>query len=301
MKSNKKMGLVQKRDMMGYTFIIHWAIGLLLFFGIPVFTSIMYSFNDVTMGATGLESKFVGLKHFNNILVKDPNYVNNIRDSMVNILYSLPIIIALSLILAVVLNQKFYGRTIFRAIFFLPVIFGSSVIMSVLTCKEVNAPLFVAQSGAEYTYGGLIDFRTILGNLNLPDQISAVLQSLLGNIFGIIWNCGVQTILFLSGLQSIPVSLYEVSKVEGASKWEEFWFITIPSLRNIISLVIIYTMIQQFTASDNSVMSQALVLLRDKLIYDESSAMLWLYFVIALAIIGIILGAYQRFAVKRWE
>ena len=301
MKKKKTMGLVEKRDMIGYTFVAHWAIGLILFFILPVLTSIRYSFNNVDIGNEGVVYEFVGLKHFKYILAEDPNFVNNMRDSITSILYSLPIILALSLILAVVLNQKFRGRTFFRAVFFLPVIFGSSVIMTVLTSQEVNASLFVAQSGAEYTYGGLIDFRAILSELNLPDQISTILQDLLSDVFGIIWSCGVQTILFLAGLQSIPTSLYEVSKVEGASKWEEFWFITIPSLRNIITLVIIYTMIQLLTATDNSVMQQAFILLRDKLVYDVSSAMLWFYFIIVLIVIGAVIAAYQHFAVKRWE
>ena len=244
MKKKIAIGLVQKRDMMGYTFIVHWAIGLLVFFILPIITSIRYSFNDVNIGNEGVEYKYAGLKHFQYILSEDPNFVNNMRDSITSILYSLPIILALSLILAVVLNQKFLGRTVFRAVFFLPVIFGSSVIMTVLNSQEVNASLFVAQSGAEYTYGGIIDFRTILSELNLPDQLSTILQDLLSDVFGIIWSCGVQTILFLAGLQSIPTSLYEVSKVEGASKWEEFWFITIPSLRHIITLVIIFNFFQ---------------------------------------------------------
>lgn len=301
MKKKIAIGLVQKRDMMGYTFIAHWAIGLLVFFILPIITSIRYSFNDVNIGNEGVEYKYAGLKHFQYILSEDPNFVNNMRDSITSILYSLPIILALSLILAVVLNQKFLGRTVFRAVFFLPVIFGSSVIMTVLNSQEVNASLFVAQSGAEYTYGGIIDFRTILSELNLPDQLSTILQDLLSDVFGIIWSCGVQTILFLAGLQSIPISLYEVSKVEGASKWEEFWFITIPSLRHIITLVIIYTMIQLFTSTDNSVMQQAFILLREKLVYDVSSAMLWFYFIIVLGVIGAVIAAYQRFAVKRWE
>ena len=301
MKKKKTMGLVEKRDMIGYTFVAHWAIGLILFFILPVLTSIRYSFSNVDIGNEGVVYEFAGLKHFKYILDEDPNFVNNMRDSITSILYSLPIILALSLILAVVLNQKFRGRTFFRAVFFLPVIFGSSVIMTVLTSQEVNASLFVAQSGAEYTYGGLIDFRAILSELNLPDQISTILQDLLSDVFGIIWSCGVQTILFLAGLQSIPTSLYEVSKVEGASKWEEFWFITIPSLRNIITLVIIYTMIQLLTATDNSVMQQAFILLRDKLVYDISSAMLWFYFIIVLIVIGAVIAVYQRFAVRRWE
>ena len=109
-----------------------------------------------------------------------------------------------------------------------------------------------------------------------------------------------QTILFLAGLQSIPASLYEVSKIEGANKWEEFWKITIPMLRHVISLVIIYTMISLFTAADNSIMSAA-VKLMSAMDYGVASAMLWFYFIIALSFIGIALVLYNKLCVKKWE
>ena len=88
-----------------------------------------------------------------------------------------------------------------------------------------------------------------------------------------------QIILFLAGLQGIPDSLYEVSKIEGANKWDEFWRITVPMLRHVLLLVIIYTMISQFTNSNNKVVSNALVLMKD-MQYDMAAAMLWFYFVI---------------------
>lgn len=286
---------------MGYTFVAHWIIGLILFFYIPVINSIWYSFSEVIIGTEGVSTTFVGLANYKNIFLENPDYVNNLREAIVSLLYTLPVVIALSLILATLLNQKFKGRLIARAIFFLPVIFGTSAVMSVLTSSQINVSLFVVKSGAEYSYGGLIDFRAILSNLNLPDQISQLLEDLLGNIFGIIWSCGVQTILFLAGLQSTPVSLYEVSKIEGASKWEEFWFVTIPSLRNIITLVIIYTMISLFTSTDNTIMRQAFVLLQDQLVYDTSSAMLWSYFVVVAAFIGLVLVLFKKFCLKKWE
>ena len=123
---------------------------------------------------------------------------------------------------------------------------------------------------------------------------------LLSNTIDILWKCGVQTILFLAGLQSIPASLYEVSKIEGANKWEEFWLITVPSLRHIISLVLIYTMIELFADMENTVVSRAY----DQMVaqnFGVSSAMIWIYFLIVVVLIGVVYIAYQRFCVKRWE
>ena len=301
-KSKKKhIGLDEKQSRYGYIFVAHWVIGLVLFFVVPLISSVIYTFNELTLVTGGMDKKFVGIANFRQILSEDPNYVNNLRDSVTGIFYSLPIIISLSLILAVVLNQKFPGRTVARAIFFMPVIIASGVVIVHLSGPIINAPLFTVSSGEETTYGGLIDFKSIISSLNLPPQISDMLSELLGNVFGLIWDCGVQIILFLAGLQSINPSLYEVSKIEGADKWEEFWFITIPMLRHIMTLVIIYTLIELFTAIDNPVMEQAYTVMQEKQIYDRSSAMLWLYFAIVGAVMGVILFLYNKFCLKKWE
>lgn len=297
----RKRGLESMQQRYGYIFVGHWAFGLIVFFLVPLISSIWYAFSEISIGSSGVLTDFIGVANFDQILQEDPNYLNNLRDSIGSIFYSLPIIVSLSLILAVILNQEFIGRTVARAIFFLPVIIASSVVMIHMSGPHVNAPLFTVSSGDADTYGSLIDFEAILAELNLPSQINDMLSSLLGNVFGLIWSCGVQTILFLAGLQSIQKSLYEVSKIEGANKWEEFWFITVPMLRHVMTLVIIYTMIELFTAVDNPVMSQAYTLMQEKQIYDKSSAMLWLYFVIVLGVMSIVLFLYNRFCLKKWD
>ena len=298
----KQNGLVARRERMGYTFVAHWALGLLLFFIVPLVSSLVYAFSDARITEDSMQTTFVGLTHFDYILNVDATYVDNLTSSLGLIGYTLPLVLSLSLILAVVLNQQFAGRTLFRAIFALPIIIASSPIINLLSGSLVNAPIFnLTSSSTPGEYGGVIDFQSILQSLQLPDQINTMLGSLLGNVFSIIWSCGVQTILFLAGLQSIPAQLYEVSKIEGANKWEEFWMVTVPSLRHVITLVLIYTMIQLFTATDNPLMIQAFELLQDKQIYDQSSAMLWLYFGIVLAVMGLILGLYNRFCIRKWE
>lgn len=295
-KKNAKGSIESTRTRIGYTFVIHWLIGMAVFFLYPLAKSLWYSFNDVWIKPGEIITEFVGFDHFYNLLAVDPNYVNNLRDSVGMMLYSLPFIISLSLILAVLLNQKFRGRTVFRAIFFLPVIMVNSVVMHSLNGDFIQMPLF--SSGTEGT--GIINYGEIIQNLNIPTQISPILIFLLSNTISIIWKCGVQTILFLAGLQSIPSSLYEVSKIEGANKWEEFWLITVPSLRHIISLVLIYTMIELFVDMENTVVANAYNHMIDQ-DYGNSSAMLWFYFIIVLILIGAVYLIYQKFCVKRWE
>ena len=297
----KKSSLEAVRQRYGYTFVAHWGIGLIMFFIVPLISSVIYAFSEVTIGNNGVESDMIGVKHFISILKEDPNYLDNLRDSLGSIFYSLPIIVSLSLILAVVLNQNFKGRTFFRGIFFMPVIIVSSVVIVHMQSTYVNAPLFTISSSDGAAAGGnLIDFESMLMELNLPAQITEMLSGLLGNVFGLIWNCGVQTILFLAGLQSISPSLYEVSKIEGANKWEEFWLITVPSLRHIISLVLIYTMIELFVDMNNTLVSNAYSRMLDQ-DYGTSSAMLWFYFLIVLILIGTVYMLYQRFCIKHWE
>lgn len=296
MKKNRKASLEAARTRVGYTFVIHWLLGIGLFFIYPLINSILYAFNDVTIEPGKIVKEFVGLKVIRELLVEDGTYVNSLRDSIGMMFYSLPIIIALSLILAVVLNQKFKGRTFFRAIFFLPVIFANSVILNQLNSEYVSMPLFSSDEAGV----GIIDYSSIISQLNVPDEISPILIFLLSNTINLVWSCGVQTILFLAGLQSIPASFYEVSKIEGANKWEEFWLITVPSLRNIISLVIIYTMIELFVDMNNEVVKRAY----NKMVeqdFTESSAVLWIYFSIVLVLIGAVLFLYQRYCMKKWE
>lgn len=295
-KKSSKSSLESVRRRYGYTFVAHWVVGLVLFFAYPIYSSVKYSFNDVRIEPGNINTKFVGLRYFKKLLYEDPNYVNNLRDSLGMIFYSIPIIIALSMILAVLLNQKFKGRTFFRAVFFLPVIMSTSVVMNLLNGEFITMPLFSSgESGV-----GIIDYKTIISGLNIPSSLSPILIFLLSNTIDLIWSCGVQTILFLAGLQSIPASLYEVSKIEGANKWDEFWLITVPSLRHIISLVLIYTMIDLFSDAKNTVVSAAYSLMVSQS-FGESSAMLWFYFIIVLVIMATVYILYQRLCVKRWE
>lgn len=299
-KQKKARGIEQVKSAYGYKFIAVWLIGQLLFFIGPIIDSLQYSFSYVELTSGKVETKFCGLEHYKEIFNTNPLYADNLRDAVGNMCTSLPIIISLSLVMALILNQKFRGRLAFRGIFFLPVIIASGVIMYVLQSEYVSVPLFNMTSGAKYEYGGMINFNEVLSELELPPQILKLFSQYLSNVFGLIWSCGVQIILFLSGLQSIPEQLYEVSKIEGATKWEEFWYLTVPMLKDVILLVLVYTMITLFTAVDNPVIAQAYSTMRDSQIYDQSSAMLWAYFVLVGIIMGIVLLAYNHFCLKKW-
>lgn len=297
----RKTGIERLKARYGCQFVAHWVVGLVLFFVIPVVNSLRYSFSEMSVTSEGIHMAFAGIVHYKDMLMSNGLYINNLVAALADMFTSLPIIMALSLILAVVLNQRFRGRLAARAIFFLPVIIASGVVINILKSGYIHAPLFNVTSGAEYEYGGLIDFNEILSNLQLPEQVTALFSKYLSNVFDLIWSCGIQLVLFLSGLQSIPAQLYEVSKIEGATKWEEFWYLTVPMLKDVILLVLVYTMIELFTAIDNPVIAQAYSIMKNDQIYDSSSAMLWGYFLVVGAVMGLVLLIYNRCCLRRWE
>ena len=148
----------------------------------------------------------------------------------------------------------------------------------------------------------MLQIDDIMNWLSLPTEIGAYFSGLLNDIFNLVWNCGIQIVLFISGMQSIPDSLYEVSKVEGATKWEEFWFITLPMLARTLILVIIFTIVELVTAKDNVVMSQAYTLMRGAATsYGTASAMLWIYFIIVGLFMAILMGVFSQVCLKRWD
>lgn len=302
-KSNKKIkGVESLKSRYGRLFVLPWEIGLVLFFLIPLITSIIYSFSTVTLD-NGVQTSFVGFKFYDQILNKDPNYLTDLMDAVENFAISLPIILALSLILAIILNQRFRGRIVARALFFLPVIIATGVVIEIMTSDITGITLFTGSTSSEASAAGqeasMIDFNEVLGNLGLPEGIMEVLGGYIGDIFNLLWQCGIQIVLFIAGLQTIPDQLYEVSKVEGATKWEEFWFITIPMLGQTILLVMVYTIIDILTKNQGLV-AEAFEIM-GKMTYDLPSAMLWFYFMIVAVIMSLIIFLYNKLCLKRWS
>ena len=210
-----------------------------------------------------------------------------------------PIIVILSLIFAIILNQNFRGRIFARAIFFLPVIIATGVVMKTMSSSVSGQPV-MQDIGSPGGYSvSAIDFNNILSNLDLPASIISLISEYVNKVFDIVWKTGIQVVLFISGMQTIPEQLYEVSKIEGASKWEEFWFVTIPMLKNIIFLVMLYTMVDLFITVESPVVAQAFGLI-NAMSFGISSAILWSYILIAIVISGVILFLYKKFCMDRW-
>lgn len=231
----------------GTIFILPWVIGVSLFFIPPFIRSVWWSFNEVIPGKEGFVTKFNGIRNYFYIFQEYTLYGTNFRVEFVNfirnVLIDLPIIIIFSIFIAVLLNTKFKGHTFVKAVFFIPVIYNMSVINATLSQgfgQHLEAGTFLGFSITDSLSNFLYEIGIGVGFIEVV--INAVER-----IFTIVNYSGIQILIFVAALQSIPKHLYEAAKVEGASAYESFWKITIPMVTPVIITAAIYTIIDIFT------------------------------------------------------
>ena len=208
MKRNKNRGIEALKSRYGWICISPWIVGLVLFFGLPIIQSVIYTFSDVKLATGGLQTEFVGLENYKYIFAQNADYLDYIAVAVIQFLYSFPVILIISIILAIMLNQKFKGRIFFRALYFLPVIIASGAVLSVVLSSVSDG---VANIEADESVAmAMFDVDEIVTSLGLPSKIGEYFVTIIDGIMIMIWNCGIQTVLFISGMQTIPPLLYEV-------------------------------------------------------------------------------------------
>ena len=165
----KRRGFEAKKSLYGFCFIIPWLIGMIALFIIPLFKSIWYSCCDVGFGMEGgIVTDYIKFDNFNYIFKSDPDFVTNLTTSISDFAFRFPIVIVLSLIFAIILNQKFVGRTFARAIFFLPVIIATGVVMKSISSSTSGQPMMGDVSSVSGFSVASIDFGAVLANLDEP-------------------------------------------------------------------------------------------------------------------------------------
>ncbi len=235
--------LRQRNALNGYLFIIMWLGGLVVFFLIPLFENFFLSLTDAQLTTIRDNSyQMIGIQNYIEAFSVDIEFIPYLIQTFTNLLTDVPIILAFSLAVAMLAVQNVPGSVVFRAIFFLPVVIGSSVVIGRMFDQFGNElVLFRSQSAQEFLY-------VYLGN-RMPAFISFLSRSVF-----VLWRSGVQILIFIAGLKSIDPMLYEVAQVDGASSWNQFWKITLPMLSPVILINIIYTIIDSFTDYFNLVL-----------------------------------------------
>ncbi|MDF2587805.1 MAG: transporter periplasmic subunit [Anaerocolumna sp.] len=255
MKKKKRLTLSQKRAILGLTFISPWIIGFLVFYARSLALAIQFSLSEVIVADTGgYSTKFIGLDNYKYALFEHASFNQVLVNSIFDIVIDVPLIIFFSLLMAILLNQKFKGRTIVRAIFFLPVIMNSGAINDAmeLARQVIAGGLSAASSEAMSATSSQVNMQFFLGlfmDLGMPDGIINYIVEAVGRIYDIVKSSGVQIIIFIAALQAVPSSLYEVSKIEGATAYETFWKVTFPMVTPLILTNTVYTIVDSFITS----------------------------------------------------
>ena len=291
----KNLPYEKRKGLYGYGFIALWMVGTLIFFLYPLANSLMYSFMDVRPETGGMTGTWVGIDNYKYVFTEDQHYAKYLVSVLGETLWQTPLILIFSLFIAVILNQKFKGRTFARAVFFLPVIIATGPVYSIINGDISNSG---ASSAGQFStmfstdlMGELFQFIGIYG---LSDNMQTMVETVSNNIFSIVWSTGIQILIFLAALQNIPVSAKEAAQMEGATAWEYFWKITLPYVSPMILANLIFTVIDSFTAPDNQVMGRVLDMQSDWK-YGQAAAMAWVYFLIVLAAVGIITVIMNHF------
>jgi len=280
-----------KKSWVGFGFVFFWLFGFVFYFLKPMISSLIYSFSKITRLDDGsLSVAFVGFKNYINAFTINKEYPIVLSNALSAMAYSVPVIMAFSLFVAVILNQKFRGRMLARTVFFLPVIVATGVVMKVLSGDIYTASL---QSGAKSIMFSTNALNEFLFQLGISDAIVNFLSGLSSNIFNLTWQSGVQILLFIAGLQTVSTEMYEAASIEGATAWETFWKITFPMLSPTIILNVVFTIISSFTDYSNYLM----VYIRDQgkdLKISETAAYSWVYFLIIAVILAIVYTLINR-------
>lgn len=258
-KKKKRLSLMRKRMIAGYLFILPWLVGFLVFYVRSIFQTIQFSFSEMTMDAIngGYTLTPVAWENFRYAFFEHGSFKQTLTSSVMNMLVDVPLITFFSLFMAMMLNKKFPGRAIVRAIFFLPVILASGAIVDAIAMGEmmmqggVSGQVQEMEASAASAIAFDIDYLiSMFMNLGLPAKLLDYITSAVGRINDIISMSGVQIVLFIAALQAIPSSLYEVAKIEGATGYETFWKITFPMVMPHIITNVVYTIVDSFEQSE---------------------------------------------------
>ena len=275
----------EKKDkLVGLAFLLPWIVG---FFGLtlyPVIYSVILSLSNVQLYPGKTVLNYAGFQFYDYAWNVDTQFRLDVSEAVVLICCATPVIVVFSLIIALLLNRKFVGRTFLRAVFFLPVIVMSGpAISGLLTSYTVD---FSTKNPEIFS---LIDA--------LPGIIRSPLVYILNNLVLILWFSGVEIIVFLAGLQKISPSLYEAASIDGAGGWEKFWKITLPHIAPIAMVCAIYAVVDISNYSELSINGKITSHLFDTTrMYSFSAAMSWIYFAILLLLL---MAVFVLFSIVR--
>lgn len=224
-----RLKLKTKEAIWGYIFILPWIVGLLIFTAEPM-VSVLY--NSFTQYNLLTPPRWVGLDNFETIFTEDPLFWKSLNNTLFYVGFSVPLQLGLGFLAALLVNRELRGMRIYRVVYYLP-----------------SMTPFVAMASVwlwTLSRAGLLNYG--LETLGVEPQIWLIRQSSVKPVIVLLslWYIGLPMVIFLAGLQSIPLSLYESAAIDGAGPWAKLRFITIPLMTPSILFNTILGVINSF-------------------------------------------------------
>lgn len=293
MKNRRHRKLLTPTDKTGLLFVLPFIIGFIWLFFMPLLESLRYTFHRVTVGSDGLVLEWIGVENYIYMATKDVAFLKSLITMASEMGIQILVIMFVSIFLAVLLTDKFPGRLLFRTCLFLPMIFAAPAVLSAF--KELGGASEMSESGNAFVMmsGEMTGFiNEIIQSFGILTPIIEKFTDYAGTLFNLLWSAALQIIIFIIGLQAIPSQLYEVAKMEGATKWETFWKITFPLLTPSILLCLIYSVVDYFNSSSNPVVMK----IADDMVarLDYACTQSWAYAIMVFIIVLIINAIVSR-------
>lgn len=217
------------KKMTGYLFLLPWLVGFFGLTAFPMVASLFYSLCDYDMLTS---PRFIGVKNYMD-LFSDPKFKISLMVTIKYVFISVPLQLAFALFIAVLLKRDRKGIKIYRAVFYLPSLFGGSVAVSILWKQIFNK---------EGLFNQILSIFGIEG-INWIATPSTALNTL---IVLAVWQFGSSMVIFLASLKQIPEDYYEASRIDGAGKVRQFFSITLPLLTPMVFFNVVMAFINAF-------------------------------------------------------
>ena len=287
----KRIGLMGKRAVYGYLFILPFIIGFIFFMVKPLYQSFMMSMSEVTISTEGFNLSLNKFANFKRAFLVDAEFKQMLITGIGSMVVRSLATVVFSFFVALLLNQNFKGRTLARSIFFLAVILSSGVLVGLENNNALMSQLkdMIEEQGNANSITGVLEdilVNSSTGFSGISSKTFRTVFEIIDSIYDVAMASGIQIIIFLSGLQNISPSMYEAAQMEGCTAWESMCKITIPMVSPLLPVCWVYTIVDFFMKTDNQIMTkinQTMYTLE----YGFSSAMAWSYFVVCMALIGI--------------
>lgn len=240
----KKIRLTNKKRewLSGYLFILPWVIGVCIFTLWPIIQAFYYSFCEAVFKGNQIVATFSWFDNFKYAFATDTKFPTMVREYLLEIVVQVPFSLTFALLISMILNQKIKLRGMWRVIYFLPAIIISGPVVSELMSQGSTSISILDDNIG----GSIVEI--------LPEIFGTIITVLFDKLILVLWYTGIPILIFLAGLQRLNKQVYEAASIDGASKWQSFWKITLPSMSSFILVNAVYMIV---TLSNSSLIQEA--------------------------------------------